>query len=82
MSSDAPPFSPAHLRSGYEITPVVYFMDRDGVRVLTNNCTTTKANRWTRFDNLARSADNQNTGIASSCPLAQPAITLNVTFVS
>ena len=63
------------------ITPVVYFMDSDGVGVHTNNCTTTtNANRWTRFDHLARSAANQNTGIASSSPLAQPVITLNVTF--
>ena len=31
-------FSPYHLRSGYEITPVVYnFMDRDRVGVHTNN---------------------------------------------
>ena len=74
-------FSKHHLRSGYEITPVVYFMDRNGVGVHTNNNNKLKANRWTRCDHLAHTAANQNTGIVTSCPLAQLVITLNVNFV-
>ena len=76
----SPRLSLPPLRSGYEITPVVYFMDRDRAEAHTNNNNKLKPNRWTRCDRLARSAANQNTGIASSGPLAQPVIRLNVTF--
>ena len=54
-------------------------MEQESIRTTTTT-TARKASKWKRYDHLARSAANQNTGIASSYPLAQPVIRLNVTL--